>query len=66
MTQAELRREIENTREALDAAIAQKQAWQTVLDISRLLDCLIEEYLQDSLRKEEERKCCFAAGRKIL
>ena len=65
MTQAELKRKIESTREALDAAIAQKQAWQTVLDISRLLDCLIEEYLKGSLRNEEDRNPCLTTRSKM-
>lgn len=65
MTQAELKREIENTREALDTAIAQKQAWQTVLETSRLLDHLIEEYLKDDLSKDKDGTGCFAVGNPI-
>ena len=45
MTQIELKREIENTREDLNAAIAGRMTESRILDISRLLDGLIEEYL---------------------
>ena len=45
MTQIELKREIENTREDLKAAIAGRMKERRILDISRLLDGLIEEYL---------------------
>ena len=46
MTQIELKREIENTREDLNAAIAGNMTKSRILDISQLLDGLIEEYLE--------------------
>lgn len=46
MTQIELKREIENTREDLNAAIAGNMTKSRILDISRLLDGLIEEYME--------------------
>ena len=45
MTQKELKWEIEHTRERLDAAIEQKYCFLEILNISRMLDCLIEEYM---------------------
>ena len=42
MTQIELERKIENTREDLNAAIAGNMTKSRILDISRLLDGLIE------------------------
>ncbi|MEE1442090.1 MAG: aspartyl-phosphate phosphatase Spo0E family protein [Blautia sp.] len=45
MTQKELKWEIEHTREKLDAAIEQKYCFLEILNISRMLDCLIEEYM---------------------
>lgn len=49
MTQIELKREIENTRENLNAAIAGNMAESAILDISRILDSLIEEYLSENI-----------------
>ena len=46
MTQIELKIKIENTREDLNAAIAWNMTRSRILDISQLLDCLIEEYLE--------------------
>lgn len=48
MTQKELREEIENTRSILNKAIENKCGFSRILDISRVLDCLIEEYLERS------------------
>ena len=46
MTQIELKIKIENTREDLNAAIAENMTRSRILDISQLLDGLIEEYLE--------------------
>ncbi len=46
MTQIELKRKIENTREDLNAAIAGNMTKSRILDISRILDGLIEEYME--------------------
>lgn len=46
MTQIELERKIENTRADLNAAIEGKMTQSRILDISRTLDGLIEEYLE--------------------
>ena len=46
MTQIELKIKIENTREDLNAAIAVNMTRSRILDISQLLDGLIEEYLE--------------------
>ena len=46
MTQIELKIKIENTREDLNAAIAGNMTRSRILDISQLLDGLIEEYLE--------------------
>ena len=53
MTQIELKIKIENTREDLNAAIAGNMTRSRILDISQLLDGLIEEYLEkrDELRR---------------
>ena len=45
MTQIELKIKIENTREDLNAAIAGNMTRSRILDISQLLDGLIEESL---------------------
>lgn len=45
MTQMELKREIEDTREILDTAIEEKSGSAEILNISMVLDGLIEEYL---------------------
>lgn len=55
MTQIELKKEIENTREDLNAAIAGNMTQSRILDISRILDRLIEEYLEND-RDEGETK----------
>ncbi len=49
MTQIELKKEIENTRENLNAAIAGNMTESAILDISRVLDSLIEEYLSENI-----------------
>ena len=46
MTQRELKREIENTREHLNADIKNEREMLEILDISRQLDDLIEKYLE--------------------
>ena len=46
MTQIELKIKIENTREDLNAAIEGNMTRSRILDISQLLDGLIEEYLE--------------------
>lgn len=46
MTQIELKIKIENTREDLNAAIVGNMTKSRILDISQLLDGLIEEYLE--------------------
>ncbi|HJC10258.1 MAG TPA: Spo0E family sporulation regulatory protein-aspartic acid phosphatase [Candidatus Blautia merdigallinarum] len=66
MTQIELERKIENTREDLNAAIAGNMTKSRILDISRLLDGLIEEYLdQNGSRKgtEDEQALYMGKGR---
>lgn len=45
MTQRELKKEIESTRLVLDRAIEEKYAFGQILEISRILDCLIEDYM---------------------
>lgn len=45
MTQKELKAEIEDTREVLNTAIEKKKGFEEILDISRRLDFLIEEYV---------------------
>ena len=45
MNRKELKGKIEHTRERLDAAIEQKYCFLEILNISRMLDCLIEEYM---------------------
>ena len=52
MTQIELKKEIENTRENLNAAIAGNMTESAILDISRVLDSLIEEYLNENISSE--------------
>ena len=49
MTQIELKKEIEHTRENLNAAIAGNMTESAILDISRVLDSLIEEYLSENI-----------------
>lgn len=48
MNRKELKREIEHTREVLDTAIEKKYCSVEVLDISRMLDRLIEEYVTEN------------------
>ena len=62
MTQIELKREIENTREDLNAAIAGNMTKSRILDISRLLDGLIEEYMESYRAAEAAAKAEAAAG----
>ena len=45
MTQIELKKKIEDTREILNTALQSKCSTDKILDISRMLDVLIEEYL---------------------
>ena len=47
-----MKKEIENTRENLNAAIAGNMAESAILDISRVLDSLIEEYLNENICSE--------------
>ena len=49
MTQIELKKEIENTRENLNAAIAGNMTKSAILDISRVLDSMREEYLSENI-----------------
>lgn len=65
MTQIELERKIENTREDLNAAIAGNVTWSRILDISRALDGLIEEYLEKSRTPKgtgEKQVSCLEGG----
>lgn len=48
MNRKELKRKIEHTREVLDTAIEKKYCSVEVLDISRMLDRLIEEYVTEN------------------
>lgn len=48
MDRKELKRKIEHTREVLDIAIEKKYCSVEVLDISRMLDRLIEEYVTEN------------------
>lgn len=48
MNRKELKRKIEHTREVLDTAIEKKCCSVEVLDISRMLDRLIEEYVTEN------------------
>lgn len=52
MTQRELKREIENTREHLNAAIEHEREMLEILDISRHLDDLIEQYMEYGAREQ--------------
>lgn len=52
MSQIELKKEIENTREILNTAIQSKRDAGEILYISRELDGLIEKYLTS-----KEEKC---------
>lgn len=51
MTQTELRKEIEDTREVLNTALVSKCSSEKVLEISRMLDDLIEKYLTETQQK---------------
>lgn len=48
MNRKELKRKIEHTREVLDTAIEKKYCSVEILDISRMLDRLIEEYVTEN------------------
>lgn len=48
MNRKELKWEIEHTREILDTAIEQNYCFCEILDISQVLDGLIEEYVVSS------------------
>ena len=66
MTQIELKIKIENTREDLNAAIAGNMTRSRILDISRLLDGLIEEYMEKSRSPKgagEDPVSCLEGGR---
>lgn len=66
MTQIELKKEIENTREDLNAAIAGNMTQSRILDISRILDRLIEEYLEndrDAGETKDEPVSCLGGSR---
>ncbi len=66
MTQIELKREIENTREDLNAAIAGNMTKSRILDISRLLDGLIEEYMEKNGNPKgnvDDPVSCLGGGR---
>ena len=60
MTQIELKKEIENTRENLNAAIAGNMKESAILDISRVLDSLIEEYLSENISPDGTGKKEFS------
>lgn len=60
MTQIELKKEIENTRENLNAAIAGNMTESAILDISRVLDSLIEEYLSENISPDGAGKKEFS------
>ena len=60
MTQIELKKEIENTRENLNAAIAGNMTESAILDISRVLDSLIEEYLSENVSPDGTGKKEFS------
>ena len=62
MTQIELKREIENTREDLNAAIAGNMTKSRILDISRLLDGLIEKS-RSPKGAGEDPVSCLEGGR---
>lgn len=51
MTEIELKKEIENTRNILNMAVKNKWGTGKILDISRNLDCLIEEYIEINNQK---------------
>lgn len=66
MTQIELKKEIENTRADLNAAIAGNMTQSRILDISRILDRLIEEYLEkdrDTGETGDETVSCLEGSR---
>ena len=46
MTELELKEEIEKTRNVLNMAVRERWGSGKVLDISRNLDCLIENYME--------------------
>lgn len=48
MTRKELKWEIEHTREILDTAIERRCCFCEILNISQMLDRLIEEYIASS------------------
>ena len=48
MNRKELKRKIEHTREVLDTAIEKKYCSVEILDISRMLDRLIEDYVTEN------------------
>lgn len=51
MTQTEMKKEIENTREILNTAVVSKYSSEEILEISRKLDVLIEKYLTETQNK---------------
>lgn len=65
MTQIELKKEIENTRENLNAAIAGNMTESAILDISRVLDSLIEEYLSENISPDGTGKKSFLVCRPV-
>lgn len=51
MNRKELKGKIEHTREVLDTAIEKKYCSVEILDISRMLDRLIEEYVTENQQR---------------
>ena len=60
MTQIELKKEIENTRENRYTYRAGNMTESAILDISRVLDSLIEEYLSENISPDGTGKKEFS------